>query len=55
MKIKDIVTLATTSITPQSNVEYHLYSLPSFDDNQNREELGGYEIQSNKYIVKRRK
>ena len=51
MKIKDIVTLATTSITPQSNVEYHLYSLPSFDDNQKREELGGYEIQSNKYIV----
>ena len=51
MNIKDIVTLATTSITPQSNVEYHLYSLPSFDDNQKREELGGYEIQSNKYIV----
>ena len=51
MKIKDIVTLATTSITPQSNVEYHLYSLPSFDDNQTREELLGSEIQSNKYIV----
>jgi type I restriction enzyme S subunit len=51
MKIKDIVTLATTSITPQSNVEYHLYSLPSFDDNQTREELFGSEIQSNKYIV----
>ena len=51
MKIKDIVTLTTTSITPQSNEEYHLYSLPSFDDNQKREELIGSEIQSNKYIV----
>ena len=51
MKIKDIVTLTTTSITPQLNVEYHLYSLPSFDNNQKREELGGSEIQSNKYIV----
>ena len=51
MKIKDIVTLTTTSITPQSNEEYHLYSLPSFDDNQKREELIGSEIQSNKYTV----
>ena len=51
MKIKDIVTLTTTSITPQSNEEYHLYSLPSFDDNQKREKLIGSEIQSNKYIV----
>ena len=51
MKIKDIVTLTTTSITPQSREEYHLYSLPSFDDNQKREELIGSEIQSNKYIV----
>ena len=51
MKIKDIVTLTTTSITPQLNVEYHLYSLPSFDNNQKREELGGSEIQSNKYVV----
>ncbi len=51
MKIKDIVTLTTTSITPQSNEGYHLYSLPSFDDNQKREELIGSEIQSNKYTV----
>jgi len=51
MKIKDIVTLTTTSITPKSSEEYHLYSLPSFDDNQKSEELIGSEIQSNKYIV----
>ena len=51
MKIKDIVTLTTTSITPQSNEKYHLYSLPSFDDNQKRAELIGSEIQSNKYTV----
>ena len=51
MKIKDIVTLSTTSIYPKFDVRYHLYSLPSFDDNQTREELCGNEIQSNKYIV----
>lgn len=51
MKIKDIVTLVTTSISPQTNERYYLYSLPSFDNNETREDLLGYEIQSNKYIV----
>lgn len=51
MKINDIATLATTAITPQPEVHYHLYSLPAFDDNQTREELPGYGIQSNKYNV----
>jgi type I restriction enzyme S subunit len=51
MKIKDIVTLVTNSVTPKSGTHYHLYSLPSFDDNQTREELCGHEIQSNKYVV----
>lgn len=31
--------------------QYHLYSLPSFDNNQTCEELYGLQIQSNKYIV----
>ena len=51
MKIKDIVTLVTNSTTPHPNVNYNLYSLPSFDNNQMREEIDGCEIQSNKYIV----
>lgn len=51
MKITDFVKLVTTSVTPLSDVNYHLYSLPSFDENQTREELCGYEIQSNKYLV----
>ena len=51
MKIKDVTILETTIITPQSEVHYHLYSLPSFDNNQTREELLGCEIQSNKYNV----
>lgn len=51
MKIKDITILETTTITPQPEVHYHLYSLPSFDNNQTREELLGCEIQSNKYNV----
>lgn len=50
-KIKDIVKLATTSIVPLAQERYHLYSLPSFDNNQTREELDGSEIQSNKYTV----
>ena len=51
MKIQDIVTLVTNSITPQSGKRYSLYSLPSFDNNQMREDLDGGEIQSNKYTV----
>ena len=51
MKIQDIVTLVTNSISPQSGKKYSLYSLPSFDNNQTREELDGSEIQSNKYTV----
>ncbi len=53
MKIKDFVTLQTASINPMNAPEtrFHLYSLPSFDDNQQREELLGQDIQSNKYIV----
>ena len=50
-KIKDIVKLLTTSIVPLAQERYHLYSLPSFDNGQTREELLGAEIQSNKYIV----
>jgi type I restriction enzyme S subunit len=51
MKIKDIVTLVTNAVTPEAKTRYHLYSLPSFDENQTREELYGSEIQSNKYAV----
>ena len=51
MKLSEVVTLVTKSISPISDVHYHLYSLPSFDENQTREEVCGYEIQSNKYDV----
>lgn len=50
-RIKDIVKLVTTSIVPLAQERYHLYSLPSFDNDQTREVLLGAEIQSNKYIV----
>lgn len=51
MKIKDIVTLVSKSITPQTGVIYNLYSLPSFDEGKTFEVLDGVDIQSNKYEV----
>ena len=51
MKIKDIVTFVSKSITPQKGVTYNLYSLPSFDEGKTFEVLDGAEIQSNKYDV----
>ena len=54
MKIKDIVRFHSETTTPIPDVVYHLYSLPSFDNNQTREELLGQDIQSNKFIVPNR-
>lgn len=54
MKLKDIFKLETKTIAPQSDVHYHLYSLPSFDDNQTREEVKGQDIMSNKLVVPNR-
>lgn len=51
MKIKDIVTFVSKSITPQRGVTYNLYSLPSFDEGKTFEVLDGADIQSNKYDV----
>ncbi|MDD6623666.1 MAG: restriction endonuclease subunit S [Bacteroides sp.] len=51
MKIKDIVTFVSKSITPKPGVTYNLYSLPSFDEGKTSEILDGTEIQSNKYDV----
>ena len=51
MKIKDIVTFVSKSITPQEGVTYNLYSLPSFDEGKTFEVLDGTDIQSNKYDV----
>ena len=51
MKIKDIVTFVSKSITPQEGVTYNLYSLPSFDEGKTFEVLDGADIQSNKYDV----
>ena len=53
MKIKDIITLETATVNPmnKANLCWHLYSLPSFDDGKQREEVLGKDIQSNKYIV----
>ena len=54
MKIKDIVRFHSETTTPIPDVAYHLYSLPSFDDNQTREEVLGQDIQSNKFTVPNR-
>ena len=51
MKIKDIVTFVSKSITPQKGVTYNLFSLPSFDEGKTFEVLDGADIQSNKYEV----
>ena len=51
MKIKDIVTFVSKSITPQEGVTYNLYSLPSSDEGKTFEVLDGADIQSNKYDV----
>ena len=51
MKIKDIVTFVSRSITPQEGVTYNLYSLPSFDNGKTFEVLDGAGIQSNKFDV----
>ena len=51
MKIKDIVTFVSKSITPQEGVIYNLYSLPSFDNGKTFEVLDGAGIQSNKFDV----
>ena len=51
MKIKDIVTFVSKSITPKQGVTYNLYSLPAFDEGKTSEILDGTEIQSNKYDV----
>ena len=51
MKIKDMVTFVSKSITPQKGVTYNLYSLPSFDEGKTFEVLDGADIQSNKYDV----
>lgn len=54
MKIKDIVRFHSETTIPIPDVVYHLYSLPSFDNNQTREELLGQDIQSNKFTVPNR-
>ena len=51
MKIKDIATFVSKSITPKPGVTYNLYSLPSFDKGKTSEILDGADIQSNKYMV----
>ena len=54
MKIKDIVRFHSETTIPIPDVVYHLYSLPSFYNNQTREELLGQDIQSNKFTVPNR-
>lgn len=51
MKIKDICKISTKSVTPKKDVAYHLYSLPAFDANKEREEILGCNIHSNKLLV----
>ena len=51
MKIKDIVKLVTKSVSPLEGTDYHLYSLPSFDEGKMPEFIDGKDIQSNKFEV----
>ena len=51
MRIKDIVTFVSKTVTPKQGVTYNLYSLPSFDDGKTSERLDGADIQSNKYDI----
>lgn len=53
-KLGNILTISSTSITPQAGRTYHLYSLPSFDDGKVPEITKGENIQSNKYVVSNR-
>ena len=56
MQLKDLVSIHTASINPMDAPEklFHLYSLPSFDDNRKREEVLGRQIHSNKSLVPNR-
>ena len=56
MRLKDLVSIHTASINPMDAPEklFHLYSLPSFDDNRKREEVLGIQIHSNKSLVPNR-
>ena len=53
MKLKNIVTFETSSVNPQNKPEsiWHLYSLPSFDEGKQCEQVLGKDIMSNKYLV----
>lgn len=56
MHLKELVSIHTASINPMDAPEklFHLYSLPSFDENQKREDVFGRQIQSNKWVVPNR-
>ena len=51
MKLKDIVTLTSKSVSPLVGIDYYLYSLPSFDEGKTPELVDGCQIQSNKFEV----
>ena len=51
MKLKDIVTLTSKSVSPLVGTDYYLYSLPSFDEGKSPELVDGCQIQSNKFEV----
>ena len=51
MKLKDIVTLTSKSVSPLVGTDYYLYSLPSFDEGKTPELVDGCQIQSNKFEV----
>ena len=53
-KLGEILTISSTSITPQAGRTYHLYSLPSFDDGKVPEITKGENIHSNKYVISNR-
>ena len=51
MKLRDILMLSTESVTPNPDIFYNLYSLPSFDEGKTPELSKGVSIMSNKYLV----
>lgn len=50
-KVADLLSFKKKSVKPEPEVQYHVYSLPGFDNRQTPEFLMGEDIKSTKYSV----
>lgn len=50
-KVADLLSFKKKSVKPEPGVQYHVYSLPGFDNRQTPEFLMGEDIKSTKYAV----